>query len=56
MAAAKIGSLSTRCAYKKYALVVKNLSKSQKVRRNILFEHGNQSFTAEFIWYIILVK
>jgi len=56
MAAAKIGSLSTRCAYKKYALVFKNLSKSQKVRHNILFEGGNQSFTVEFIWYIILLK
>lgn len=56
MAAAKIGSSSTRCAYKKYALVFKNLSKSQKVRHNILFEGGNQSHNVELIWYIILVK
>ena len=56
MAAAKNGSLSNRCAYKKYAIVFKNLSKSQKVRHNILSEGENQSFIAEFIWYIILVK
>jgi hypothetical protein len=41
MVPAKMGSLSTRCAYKKYALMFKNLSKSQKVRLNIWFDGEN---------------